>query len=107
MLRGALNADNPDTAKIINSLINGLLRHATASVPDPAAQSLIKALSITPQEDEVVLRADVPQQTVLEMIKERMKPKKKEEAATAAPSTTETPAKKRAVRRRGRRSSKP
>jgi hypothetical protein len=106
MLRGALNADNPDTAKIINSLINGLLRQVTSSVPDPAAQSLFKALSITPQEDEVVLRADVPQQTVLDMIKEHMKPKK-EESSAAAPATKEPPAKKRTVRRRSRRSSKP
>lgn len=106
MLRGALNADNPDTAKIVNSLINGLLRQATSSVPDPAAQSLLKALAITPQDDEVVLRADVSQQVVLDMIKERMKPKK-EESSAAAPATKETPAKKRVVRRRGRRSSKP
>jgi len=106
MLRGALNADNPDTAKIINSLINGLLRQATSSVPDPMAQSLFKALSITPQENEVVLRADVPQQMVVDMIKEHMKPKKKAEAS-AAPATKEPPAKKPTVRRRSRRSTKP
>jgi hypothetical protein len=106
MLRGALNADNPDTAKIINSLVSGLLRHATSSVPDQSAQTLLKAVSITPQENEVVLRADVPQQTVLDMIKEQMKPKKKEEASSAAPAK-EPPVRKRTVRRRGRRSSKP
>jgi hypothetical protein len=106
MLRGALNADNPDTAKIINSLINALLRQATSSVPDPTAQSIFKALSITPQENEVVLRADVPQQMVLDMIKEQMKPKKKEEGA-AAPATKGPPAKKRTVRRRSSRSAKP
>jgi hypothetical protein len=107
MVRGALNADNPDTAKIINSLINGLLRQATSSVPDPTAQSLFKALSITPQENEVVLSADVPQQMVLDMIKEQMKPKKMEEGSSVAPATKGPPAKKRIVRRRSRRSSKP
>jgi hypothetical protein len=106
MLRGALNADNPDTAKIINSLVNGLLRQVTSSVPDPAAQTLFKALAITPQENEVVLRADVPQQTVVDMIKEQMKPKKKAEDS-AAPPTKEPPAKKRTVRRRSKGSSKP
>lgn len=106
MLRGALNADNPDTAKIINSLVNGLLRQATSSVPDPAAQTLLKALAIVPQENEVVLRADVSQQVVLDMIKEHMKPKKKAEDS-AAPATKEPPAKKRTVRRRSRKSSKP
>lgn len=105
-LRGALNADNPDTARILNSLINGLLRQITSSVPDPAAQSLFKALSITPREHEVVLHADLPQQMVIDMIKERMKPKKQEAATSAvAPSTNEPPAKKRTTRRR--RSAKP
>jgi len=106
MLRGALNADNPDTAQIVNNLINGLLRHARSSIADPAAQTLFKALSIAAQENEVVLRADVPQQTVLEMIKEQMKPKK-EEASSAAPPASDPPAKKRPVRKRSRKSSKP
>ncbi len=107
MVRGALNADNPDTAKIINSLINGLLRQATSSVPDPAAQLLFKALSITPQENEVVLRADLPQQMVVDIIKEQMKPKKKAEDSSMAPATKEPPATKRTVGRRSRRSNKP
>lgn len=106
MFRGALNADNPDTARIINSLINGLLRQATSSAPDPAAQTLIKALSITPQENEVVMRADVPQQVIVDMIKEQMKPKKDEPQSGAA-ATKEPPAKKRPVRRRTRRATRP
>ncbi len=105
MLRGALNADNSDTAKIINSLINGLLRQATSSVLDPAAQSLFKALSITPQENEIVVRADVPQQMVLDIIKEQMKPKKKAEDSSVAPATKEPTTRKRPSRRRSRRSS--
>jgi len=107
MVRGALNADNPDTAKIINSLINGLLRQATSSVPDPAAQLLFKALSITPQENEVVLRADLPQQMVVDIIKEQMKPKKKAEDSSMAPATKEPSATKRTVGRGSRRSTKP
>jgi hypothetical protein len=108
MLRGALHADNPDTAKIVNSLISGLLKHAASSVPDPTAQSVLKTLSITPQENEVLLRADIPQQIVLDFIKEKMKPKKKEEASAAgAPATKQPPAKRRTVRRRSRRSSNP
>jgi hypothetical protein len=107
MLRGSLNADNPDTAKILNNLINGLLRHATSSIPDPAAQSVFKTLSITPEENEVMLRADLPNQMVLDMIKEHMKPKKQDEAKSAtAPSAEPTPTKK-PVRRRTRRSTKP
>ena len=103
MLRGALNADNPDTAQIVNNLINGLLRQATSSITDPTALPILKALSITSQENEVVLRADVPQQTVLDIIKEKMKPKKVA-ADSAAPVTEQPPARKRPVRRRTKRS---
>ncbi len=105
-LRGALNADNPDTAHIVNNLINGLLRYASASMPDPKSQSLFKTISITPQENEVVLRADVPQQMVLDLIKEQMKPKKDEAAGSVEP-TKEPTVKKRAVRRRSKKSTKP
>jgi hypothetical protein len=104
MLRGALNADNPDTAKIINSLANGLVRQATSSVPDPVAQIVFKALSITPEESEVVLRADVPQQTVLDMIKERMKAKA---AAVAAPMPKPPSVRKPNLPRRTRKRTKP
>lgn len=104
MFRGALNADNPDTARIVNSLVNGLLRQATSSTPDPAAQTLIKALSITPQENEVVMRADVAQQVIVDMIKEQMKPKKAE--PLASPATKEPPAKKRPVKRRTKRTTR-
>jgi hypothetical protein len=108
MLRGAMNADNPDTAKIINNLLNGLIRHATSAIRDPSGQSLVKALSITPEENEVVLRADLPQQMVLDMIKEQMKPKAKVAADSSMTSATSEPAvKKRTTRRRTRRSSKP
>ncbi|MGH9969098.1 MAG: hypothetical protein ACREBG_15025 [Pyrinomonadaceae bacterium] len=97
-LRGALNADNPDTARIINSLIGGLVQQATSSVPDKTAQAALKGLSITAQEHEVILRADVPRQMVLDFIKQQIGPKK-EESATATPKPT---ARKPATRRRKR-----
>jgi hypothetical protein len=96
MLRGALNADNPDTAKIIHSLFGGLLQQAISSVPDKTAQTALKSLSITPQDNEIVLRADVPQQTVLDFIKEQTAPKKREAAPPAKP------VRKPVVRRRKR-----
>jgi len=103
MLRGALNADNPDTAKIINSLISGLLRQATSSVPDITAQAVFKSLTVTPQENEVVLRADIPQQMVIDFIKEKMKPKKEEAAVTGVSTPPVTkPGQKRRTRRRTR-----
>ena len=100
MLRGAMNADNPDTAKIINSLLSGLLRQAASSVPDMTAQSVFKTLTVTPQENEVVLHADIPQQMVVDFIKEKMTPKKQEAVAGESTPPVKTPAVKRRTRRR-------
>ena len=103
LLRGAMNADNPDTAKIMNNLISGLLRTAASSVQDPSAQSVFRKLTITAQENEVVLNADIPHEMVVEFMK-------KMQAKKAAPPTTgesSTPAKRPAGRKRSRRGSKP
>jgi hypothetical protein len=101
-LRGAMNADNPDSAKIIKSLLSNLLQQAAASVPDKTAQSVLKTLLITPQENEVVLRADIPQQMISEFIREQMKPKQE----AAASVTTPAPAAKKPARQRRRKRTK-
>jgi hypothetical protein len=101
MLRGASNADNPDTAKIISKLYSGLLGYAINSIPDPSAQSLLKGFAITAEGDEVLLRADFPQQMVREMIEQKMKPKM--EAAEVKTAEVTTPAKPSVKRRRTRR----
>ena len=95
MLRGVSNADNPDTAKIISRLYSGLLGYATQSIPDPTAQSLLKNIAITAEGDEVLLRADVPQQMIVDLIQQQMN---KPAATSTAPE--KQPAKKRRVRRR-------
>jgi hypothetical protein len=104
MVRGAMNADNPDTAKIFSNLYSGLLRYATSSIPDPSAQTMLKGLAITAEGNEVLLRADFPQQMVLDLINQQMKPKKDEAAMSGAP-TPKAPAtgvvKRRRTRRRG------
>jgi hypothetical protein len=99
MIRGVSNADNPDTAKILANLYSGLLRYATSSIPDPSAQSLLKGLAITAEGDEVLLRADFPQQMVIDLIQQKMKPKQME--ATTAPASSVKPVvKRRRTRRR-------
>jgi hypothetical protein len=75
MIRGVTNADNPDTAKILANLYSGLLKYATASIRDASAQSLLKGLAITAEGDDVYLNADFPQQMVIDMIQQKMKPK--------------------------------
>ncbi len=97
VLRASMNADNPDTAKIMRNLFSGLMAQAK-SIPDPTAQMALKALSFTAEESEVVLRADVPQQVILDFIKKQTAPKKDEAATKAA-----TPVKKKVPVRRKRR----
>ncbi|MGI8837668.1 MAG: hypothetical protein ACR2H4_13675 [Pyrinomonadaceae bacterium] len=98
MLRGASNADNPDTAKIISKLYTGLLAYARQSIPDPTAQSLMKNIAITAEGDEVRLNADIPQQMVVDLIQQQMK---KPVATSTAPG--KQPVNKRTIRRRTRK----
>lgn len=99
MLRGAMGADNPDTAMIMNNLFSGFLRHAGAFIPDKTGQSVMSSLQLTAKENEVVLSADLPQQMVIDFIKKQMQPKKDEPATSAAKPA----AKKPVVRRKRRR----
>jgi hypothetical protein len=101
MLRGASNADNPDTAIIISRLYSGLLGYAASSIPDPAAQSLLKGFAITAQGDEVLLRADFPRQMVKQLILQKMKPKDVTVTAPDVKTPTKAPVKRRRTRRRG------
>ena len=100
MLRGFMNADNPDTAKIMSNLFSGFLRHATSSIKDPVAQPLLKGIAIVAEGDEVMFRADVPQQLVKDMIKKQMQPKPTTSTKTEDVKVTK-PTVKRRVRRRG------
>ncbi|HET6863560.1 MAG TPA: hypothetical protein VFH91_10950 [Pyrinomonadaceae bacterium] len=95
-VRGAMNTDNPDTAKIINNLVSGLWQQAIDSVPDKNAQSMLKAIRIIPRESELVWEADISDQTVANFIKEQTKPK-----VTAPPETSKpAPAPRQKPRRR-------
>jgi hypothetical protein len=101
MLRGFMNADNPDTAKIMSNLFSGFLRHATSSIKDPIAQPLLNGIAIVAEGDEVMFRADMPQQMVLDLMKQQMKPKQVE--ATSVKPVEKKTTKTTVRRRRGRR----
>jgi len=92
-VRGAMNTDNPDTAKIINNLISGVWQQAVDSVPDKNAQSILKAIRVTPKESEIVWEAEIANQTVANFIKEQSKPKEvpKVEASKPAPVPRQKP----------------
>ncbi len=68
-LRGAMHADNPDTAKIIHGLISGLMQQGISAVPDKNAQSILQSLKMTAKESEIVWEADIPEKTVADFIK--------------------------------------
>ena len=101
LLRGFMNADNPDTAKIMSNLFSGFLRHATSSIKDPMVQPLLNGIGIVAEGDEVMFRADLPQQMVHDMMKKQMQPKpatsNKVDVVTAPKPTT----KRKRTRRRG------
>jgi hypothetical protein len=98
MLRGAVNEDNPDTAKIFSNLFSGMLRFALSNIKDPAMQSLANNIAIAAEGDEVIVRADLPQQMVIEMVKKAMAPAPKK-AEPAAPEKPKTPVRRRRPRR--------
>lgn len=93
IVRGAMNADNPDTARIMNGLLSSLLQQAVSSVPDKSTQSILNGLKLTASESEVVISAAIPESVVADLIREQSKP---------ATSSSSQPAKKPVVRRKRR-----
>lgn len=92
-LRGAMNADNPDTAKIINGLLSLLMKQGIDAVPDKNAQTILQSLKMSPRDNEIVVEADIPEKTVADYLKSTSA--RKEE-----PATSTKPAAKRPVRRK-------
>ena len=73
-LRGAMNADNPDTAKIINNLLTGLMKEGIGAVPDKDAQAILQALKMSAKDNEVVWEADIPETVVADWLKPKPSP---------------------------------
>src|ERR1043166_1794090 len=74
-LRGAMNADNPDTAKIINDLFSGMFQQAINFIPEKETQSVLKNIRMLPKESEIVFEAELPSSTVATFIRNQSKPK--------------------------------
>ena len=96
-LRGAMAADNPDTARIIANLLSGLMKTDISAIPDKTAQTILQSLKLTARESEVVIEADIPAQMIADLVREQTKPKD-----AAAPATSKKPA-PRPARRTKRR----
>ena len=82
-LRGAMNADNPDTAKIINNLLSGLMQQGISSVPDKEAQTILQSVKMSARDSEIVWEADIPEKTVADFIRTQSTPKKEEPAKSS------------------------
>jgi hypothetical protein len=97
-LRGAMNADNPDTAKIITNLLSGLMQTNINAIPDKTAQMIMRSLKLSARDNEVVIEADIPIQTIADFVREQTKPKAAA-TPTSAPKTTTKPRVRRTKRR--------
>lgn len=97
--RGAMNADNPDTAKIIKSLLSGLLQQAASLSNDKSAQAALSSLVITPTDNEVLVQAEVSLQTIGDFIRNGG-PSKQTEMKEAIPDKAAKPRTRRRPRRR-------
>jgi hypothetical protein len=84
VLRGAMNTDNPDTAKIINGLLSGLMSTAVGSVPDQSVQTVLKGIKMSPRESEIVFEGEVAAQTLVNYLKPTPTPA----TSTSQPKTT-------------------
>ena len=89
-VRGAMNADNPDTAKIIYNLFSGLMQQGINAVPDKQAQTILQSLKMSPRESEIVWEADIPEKVVADFLKPKPAP-----PATSKPASRPPARKKR------------
>jgi hypothetical protein len=101
-VRGAMNADNPDTAKIISSLISMIMQQALNAGADKQAQGMLDSMKLTgaesqmfttimksiklmPKDNEVVWEADIPQKAIAEALKPKPAAAKTEAKPAASP----------------------
>lgn len=84
-LRGAMNADNPDTAKIINNLLSTLMKQGASAVPDKNAQTILQTLKMEARGSEIVIEADIPEKMVADLIRTAPAPTTKPVTKPAQP----------------------
>jgi hypothetical protein len=84
-LRGAMNADNPDTAKIISNLLAALMQQGIDSVPDKEVQSVLHTIKMTPQDNEIIWDADIPEKVIADLLKPKSEASSSSTIKTTAP----------------------
>ncbi len=71
-VRGAMNADNPNTAKIISGLLLPLAQQALSSLTGKSAESILTNFAMTAEGHELMLKADLSQPALVKFVKEQM-----------------------------------
>jgi hypothetical protein len=92
-----MNADNPDTAKILYNLFSSLMKQGIDAIPDKGAQSMLRSLKMTTRENEIVWEADIPEKVVADLI--RTAPKPADVSTTTPASTPKRPVRKKRTRK--------
>jgi hypothetical protein len=94
-LRGAMHADNPDTARIVNNLLSSLMQQGINAVPDKQAQTILQSIKMSAKDSEIVWEADVPEKVVADFMKPKPAPASKPAPATTKPAARKPVRKKR------------
>ena len=100
-INGAMNADNPETARLLKNMISGLMQQGKSSLSDKQAQSIVDDVKLSVEGDEIMIASSITQEMATRFIREMLAPKPP--AKTAEPDKMkETPPKaksKRSARR--------
>lgn len=99
-LRGAMHADNPDTAKIINNLLSGLMKQGAGAVSNPGAQTFLQTLKMAPKDSEIVIEAEIPEKVLADFIRSAAAKEDKPSNTAKPPASTKPASSKRPVRRK-------
>ena len=94
-LRGAMHADNPDTAKILHNLLSVLMKQGASAVPVEGAQTILQTLKMEPRDSEIVIEASIPEKVVADFIRAASEPKAAAKPEVKPASTTRPVRKKR------------
>lgn len=103
-VRGAMNADNPDTAKIMSNLLSSLMQQGFNAFNDKSAQAVLDSMKMTsatesqmletimksikmmPKDNEIVWEADIPQQALADALKPKPPAAAKPEVKSTSPA---------------------
>jgi hypothetical protein len=91
-LRGAMN---PDTARIITSLLSALMNQGISAVPDKQAQTLLQSVKLAAKDNEVAIEADIPAQMIVDLFRPAAKSKTETSAPVKKPTRPASRTKRR------------